>query len=174
MHPARLFVLCGLPGSGTTQRAAEVAERFAGVRMSVEDVIEATGGDSWDALTRRSIEAWQLSLTVDLLRAGQTVVVEWGPWSRAGRDELRHRGRSAGAFVHLEHLDAPVDVLWEQVRGREHESGGRAISLDDLNRWVSEFERPTADELASFDPAPPVRAGEQPGSPAFPYGSWRP
>ena len=104
------------------------------------------------------------------------VVVEWGTWARSERDTLRALARRAGALVHLELLDAPLDELWQRVseRGYEQVAGSRAITRDDLVEWSATIERPTDDELGTYDPMPPVRAGELPGSPAFPYGSWSP
>ena len=176
MYPARLFILCGLPGSGKTTRAEQLEERFGAVRMSADDWMERLGIDIWDAEARARLEAAQGDLVAPMLRTGTSVVVEWGSWSRSERHALRDIARTAGALVHLELLDAPVDVLWERVstRGREQLAGSRAITRDDLVEWSDQIERPTDDELADYDPWPPVRAGELPGSPAFPYGNWQP
>lgn len=174
MHPARLFVLCGLPGSGKTTRAIELEHRFGATRLSADDVLSAAGTDLWDELARTRIESVQRALAERLLRLGTNVVVEWGSWSRAERDELRAAARRAGALAHLEFLDAPLDVLWERVRSRAPRTGTRAITRQDLTTWSELIERPADEELAMFDPMPPVRAGGRPGSPGFPYGSWQP
>ena len=174
MHPARLFVLCGLPGAGKTTRAIELEERFGAVRMSADDWLGRLGLDIWDEVTRAHIETVQRDLAEPILRTGTDVVVEWGTWARSERDTLQSLARRAGALAHLELLDAPLDVLWERVRERGHEqvAGSRAITRDDLVAWSDTIERPTVDELHTYDPMPPVRAGERPGGPAFPYGSW--
>lgn len=176
VHPARLFVLCGLPGSGTSARAIQIEERFGVVRLSVDDATATFGVDVRGDAAPAQLTTWRRRLATDLLRRGTGVVVEWGTWSRRDRDELRSIARTSGARVHLEVLDAPLDVLWERVRAgdREHELGGRPVTRDDLERWSSELQRPTADELTEFDPMPPVRAGDRPGSPAYPYGTWCP
>ncbi len=176
MHPARLFVLCGLPGSGTTTRAVELEERFDAVRMSADDWMGRLGTDIWDDAVRARIEVIQRDLAMPVLLAGTDVVIEWGTWARSERDELRALARRAGALAHLEFLDAPLDELWDRVRTRGHEQsvGSRTITRDDLAAWSTIIERPTANELHTYDPMPPVRSGERPGSPAYPYGSWRP
>lgn len=176
MHPARLFVLCGLPGSGKTTRATALSERFGAIRMSADDWMEELSIDIWDETARARIERLQRSLTADLLRVGANVVIEWGTWARFERDELLAIARAAGAHAHLELLDPPFDVLWERVRerGREQQVGNRAITRADLERWTAIIQRPTDDEFGAYDPMPPVAAGERPASPSFPYGSWRP
>jgi predicted kinase len=176
MHPARCFVVAGLPGSGKTTRATQLVERFGAVAMSADDWMDRLGVDIWDEGTRRQIEMIQGDHAEMLLRGGTSVVVEWGTWTRVDRDRLRLRARRAGALVHLEFLDPPLDVLWDRVRDRAREQvvGTRAISRDDLVTWSEQIERPAAEEFAEYDPMPPVRAGDHPGSPEFPYGSWRP
>lgn len=176
MHPARLILVCGLPGAGKTTRAVELEARFRAVRMSPDDWLDRLGIDIWDATARGRIEQLQGGLTTDLLRAGTSVVVEWGTWMRVERDALREAAARAGALAHLEFLDAPVDVLWERVRarGREQAVGSRAITRDDMIAWSNTIERPDADEFAAYDPLPPVVAGDRRSSTSFPYGGSAP
>ena len=138
--------------------------------------MEQLGSDIWDDDIRRRIETIQGGLTTDVLRTGTSVIVEWGTWMRTERDRLHQRATAVGAMAHLEFLDSPLDVLWERIRvgARERVVGSRVISREDLVRWSDIIERPTHDELDGYDPLPPVRAAELPGSPAFPYGSWLP
>lgn len=176
MHPARLVIIGGLPGAGKTTRSIELADRFGAVRMSPDDWLERLGIDIWDEGARSRTERIQADLTVDLLRIGTSVIIEWGTWMRSEREALRDSARRAGALVHLEFMDAPLDLLWERVRtrGREQEVGARAITRDDLVIWSDRIERPGDDELAGYDPLPPVVAGERPGSAGYPYGNCLP
>lgn len=176
MHPARLFIVCGLPGAGTTTRAEELAERFGAIRLSAVDWMEHLGVDVEDEQVRQRVETMQLERTSDLLRAGTTVVIECGSWMQVERERLRGCASTAGALVHLEFLDPPPDVLCERSReqGREGVEGSRAITRADLAAWSDLIERPTPAEFERYDPVPPVRAGARPGSPEYPYGSWLP
>lgn len=146
----RLVVVCGLPGTGKTTVAAQLAEEHGAVRLSADDWMDDLGIDLWDQERRAALEALQWKVARSLLAQGAAVIVEWGSWSRAERDELRTTARSLGAAVHLVFLDAPVDELWRRIRerGREHPP----ITQDDLEAWSQVIERPTADELALFDP----------------------
>lgn len=168
MHPARLFIVCGLPGSGKTTRASELTARFAGVRMSADGWMEQLAIDIRDERARNAIERIQRGFTADLLRTGTSVVVEWGTWARSERDELLAIARGVGAFAHLEFLDPPLDVLWDRIRHRGH------VERADLEGWAKAIDRPTVDEFATYDAWPPIRAGDRPGSPAYPYGTWLP
>ncbi len=154
MAGGRLIIVCGLPGSGKTTIATELADRHHGVRYSPDDWMDALGIDLWDGDKRLGIETLQWQAAQDFIRLGGTAIIEWGTWSRSERDQLRLGARELGAAVELIHLDAPIDVLLDRVtqRGRESPPIDRAM-LEDA---AAAFEVPTSDELALYDP--PLKA----------------
>jgi predicted kinase len=85
---------------------------------------------------------------------GLTVVDECGVWQRWERDLRRTWAREHGVAVELEFLDAPVDVLMARVAERNRASPAGAPRIDPalVAAWDDRIERPTADELALFDP----------------------
>lgn len=112
--------------------------------------MDAIGINLWDEAARAGIEALQWQQAQSLLALGGTAIIEWGTWARSERDALREGARALGAAVELVHMEAPIDVLLDRVtrRGRESPPIGRAM-LEDASRA---FERPTAAELALYDP----------------------
>lgn len=162
----RLFVVCGLPGSGKTTLARALEDRADAVRLSADEWMAEMAIDLFDSDARDRVEAVQWQLAQRLLQLGQSVVIEWGTWSRAERDALRDRARGLGAEVELHYVDAPLDVLWERVRARamEQQWGSRPLTRNDLELCASVFERPDADELALYDrhwvPEWPQSSGE--------------
>ena len=106
----------------------------------------------------------QLDLSLDLLREGNHVVIEWGLWTRHERDELRRAGRAVGAAVELRYLTAPIDELWRRIVERDLEGrwGARSIRRDELELWAEQYEAPDAEEFAHYDEC--VEIGPDQGS----------
>jgi predicted kinase len=152
---ARLIIVCGLPGAGTTTRARQLEARLGAVRLAPDEWMEALALDLYDEGARARVEALQWELARALLARGLTVVIEWGTWARVERDALRRGARALGAAVELHYLASPPDVLLERIRRRGREDP--PIALDDLLRWSEAFQAPTAEEVGLFNP--PVDVG---------------
>ena len=150
---ARLVLLCGLPGSGKTTTARRLAAETGGVRFCPDEWMTALDIDLFDEPARAKVEDLQWHLAQELLALGQTVIIEWGVWSRSERDVVRERARQLGAAVELLYLDVPIDVLLErlEVRNAERPAGTAVISRENLLGWVELFEAPDAEERSLFD-----------------------
>jgi predicted kinase len=142
-----------LPGSGKTTTARRIAAETGGVRFCPDDWMTALGVNLFDQETRAKVEALQWELAQELLALGQTVIIEWGVWSRSERDVVRERARELGARVELVYLDVPIDVLLERLEARNLElpHGTTVIPPENLLSWVGLFEAPDAEEKALFD-----------------------
>lgn len=146
----RLFLVCGLPGSGKTTRARQLEQKYQAIRFCPDEWMADLALDPYDEVRREKVEGLQWKLAQSLLKRGLAVVIEWGTWGRAERDRLRSGARALGAAVELHYLTAPLDVLYERVRLRGMESP--PITREDLFRWSQAFEEPTDEELLLFDP----------------------
>jgi len=147
----RLVLLCGLPASGKTTLAREIAHAYGAVRLNPDEWELALGIDPFDAEFQVRLEAEFSRLAERLLALGTSVVLEWGFWARSERDEKRELGRSLGAAVELRFLDVPYDELMRRVVDR-HAKGGLAITESHMEGYRTIFQPPTDDELALYDP----------------------
>jgi len=156
MQQARLILVCGLPGSGKTTLAKQLAPEARAVRLSPDEWKHALGIDYYDEDGRVRLEARLWRMAQELLALGQSVVMENGFWAEEERDELRLAGRSLGARVELHYLDASVEELWRRLnlRNLETEPGTVPIKRSDLEKWAAQFEAPDDTELALFDDSP--------------------
>lgn len=149
-HP-KLILVCGLPGTGKTTHAKQLELELGAIRLSADDWMEALSVNLHEEEMRGRIEALQWKLGKQLLAAGLTVIIEWGTWGRAERDQLREEARHMGASVDLHYLFAPAETVFERIqrRGREEPP----IERSAIVRWFEVFQAPTAEEMALFDNA---------------------
>jgi predicted kinase len=148
----RLVLLCGLPASGKTTLAHELADAYGAVRLNPDEWEVALGVDPFDEGFQVKLEAAFWALTQRLLVLGTSVVLEWGFWARSERDEKREAARALGVAVELRFLDAPYEELVRRVEAR-HSAGGIAITESHMERYRAVFQPPTDEELSLYDPA---------------------
>ena len=155
----RLVLICGLPASGKTTLARELAPRLGALRLDKDEWTNRMGHDVWDVEFRVRIERQLWELTQELLAHGQSVILEWGHWARVERDEKRLGARALGVGVELHHLEAPLEELIERAERRTASGEWTAAPMTraHFEEWGSTFEPPTAEELALFDPPTPGR-----------------
>jgi predicted kinase len=148
---ARLVLLCGLPASGKTTLARELADAYGAVRLNPDEWEVALGVDPFDAAFQSRLEGQFWKLTLRLLALGTSVVLEWGFWARSERDALREAARALGVAVELRFLDAPYEELVRRAVDR-HAGGGLAITEAHMAQYRGAFDPPTEDELSLYDP----------------------
>jgi predicted kinase len=150
---ARLVLICGLPASGKTTLARELARRIPAIRLNKDHWTTQLGHDVWDDEFRVRLEAQLWALTQQLLAQGQSVILEWGHWARIERDEKRLGARALGVGVELHYLDVPLEELIARVERRNASGEWTAspITRAHLEQWAATFQAPGEEELRLFD-----------------------
>jgi predicted kinase len=153
---ARLILTCGLPGAGKTVLARQLAADRSAVRLTKDEWLTALGSSPWDAPTREKVEHELWRLAQEILGLGLSVVLDFGLWGRAERDEMRSAARGLGVAVELHFLDVPAEELWQRIEARNRRPpwDEHPIRRADLDGWLSSFQAPDAAELALFDRPP--------------------
>src|SRR4051812_28656341 len=105
----RLMLTCGLPGAGKTTLATRLAESRTAVRLTKDEWLWALGSSPWDRPTGEKIEKELWRLTREILHLGLSVVLDFGLWARAERDEMRTVARGLGVGVELHYLAIPAE-----------------------------------------------------------------
>jgi predicted kinase len=153
---ARLILMCGLPGSGKTSLAAQLASGRGAVRLTKDEWLWALGATPWDRPTGEKIEQELWRLAQEILSLGLSVVLDFGLWARTERDEMRTVARALGVGVELHYLEVAPDELWRRIEVRNSAPPwvDSPIGRADLDEWLNTFQAPGPCELALFDPPP--------------------
>lgn len=148
-----LITFCGLPGSGKTTTAKRLEKETGAVRLNTDEWMAALDIDFFDEVFREKLQARLYEHGKELLRHGQSIIVEDGHWSRKERDTQREDARKLGAILELHYFDLTFDELWRRLDGRNVTGayGTVPITKKQLREYWPMFQRPDEAELALFD-----------------------
>lgn len=158
-----LHLMVGLPCSGKTTAARTLEAEHAVLRLTTDEWHVRLFGDDFaeaDDLdhTRHNqrhqvLEALLWDVAERALRLGVNVILDFGFWTRAEREDFRERAKRLGVGFRIHFTDAPEHVLLERLAARNANlpPGTFHIAESELRGWTSLFERPTAEELALKD-----------------------
>jgi len=169
---ATLFLMVGLPGAGKTTRARQLALAYRALRLTPDEwMIPLFDGTQPDG-KRDVLEGLLITVARQALRAGTSVVLDFGLWSRDERSALRWLARSAGASCQVIYLPVDQDVQRARITHRQATAPHRTFPMTeaDTDRWREQFQVPDAAELA--DGAVPGPPAGWPGWPEWAADRW--
>jgi len=169
---ATLLLMAGLPGAGKTTRAKQLALAHRALRLTPDEwMIPLFDGTQPDG-KRDVLEGLLITVALQALRAGTSVVLDFGLWGRDERSALRWLARSAGASCQVVYLPVDQDVQRARITHRQATAPHQTFPMTeaDLDSWREQFQIPDAAELAGGTiPGPPPR---WPGWPQWAADRW--
>jgi predicted kinase len=169
---ATMLVMVGLPGAGKTTRAEELAAGHRALRLTPDEWMIPLFGDSDADGKRFVLEGRLISVALQALPLGMSVVLDYGLWGRDERSALRWLARSVGAECQVVYLPVDKDVQLARIAYRQATAPHQTFPMTeaDLDRWREQFQVPDAAELGGGEISGPPAGW--PGWPEWAADHW--
>ena len=150
---ATLHLMIGLPCSGKTTYAKELAVRERALLLT-PDVwqLKLFGQDfpgPYHDKRHSDIESIMWDVAKSVLSLGTSVILDFGCWARVERDDFRSRANDLGVGFKLHYMDVPYSELYSRLEERNQNlpEGAFKIPKEEMDRFITVFQPPDADEL---------------------------
>ncbi len=148
-----LHFFCGKAGAGKSTVATLIARELGAVLLSEDVWLTRLFGKqmkTFDDYVRfsKKLETAIGPLCIDLLRAGQSVVLDFQANTRSRRDWVRSVIERAGAAHVLHFVDTPNEVCLQQIERRnlERPEGSHHVTEETFYHVTSFFQAPEDSE----------------------------
>jgi predicted kinase len=169
-----LVLMVGLPAAGKTTLAQELAATHQALRLTPDHWMIPLFGDPMAAGKRWVLEGRLISVALQALRIGTSVVLDYGLWGRDERSALRWLAQSAGAACQVVYLPVDKDEQLARIAHRQATAPDQTflMSETDVDAWREQFQVPDRAELNSAKlGSAKLGSGEIPAPPAG-WASW--
>lgn len=152
---AKVTAICGRICCGKTTYARGLCERYGAVLLSVDEVMLAVFGqyagerhDEYAAGVRRYL----LAKSVEIIKSGVSVVLDWGFWRRADREEVKAFYAARGIMCEMHYLDICGGEWKKRVDARNASvssgyDGAYYIDENLAAKFSARFEEPERGEV---------------------------
>ena len=153
----RLFVTVGLPGSGKTTRAKELAAEHRAIRLTPDEWMIPLFAHNYADGKRDALEGRFVWLARQALERGINVVLDFGVWGKDERSALKHIAATVSAECELVYLPIDADEQRGRVEARFATAPQTTFAMTDtdLTQWRAQFQEPDEEELLSSEPGLP-------------------
>jgi len=151
--------MVGLPAAGKTTRAKELATANRALRLTPDEWMIALFGESMAGGKRFVLEGRLVSVALQALRLGTSVVLDYGLWARDERSALRWLATSVRASSQVVYLPVDKDVQLTRIAHRQATTPHQTFPMTDaeVDAWREQFQVPDAAELDGSEiPGPPT------------------
>lgn len=149
-------LICGKICYGKTTYAKALASEKNAVILSVDeatyDLLQNEQGEFFNVFVRRT-QLYLMKKAAEIARAGADVILDWGFWTKADRQEISDYLRSRGIGFEWHYLDIPDSVWQARIEARNaavlEGRGGSDFYVDEglWEKLLGLFEAPDRDEM---------------------------
>ena len=144
-----VYVLCGLPGSGKSTYAREL-EKSGALRLTLDEELFRRFGREFESGYEEKERATKEELKTSLLEnvaTGRSVILDYGFWKKAARDEYRNLIQQHGGEWRLLYFKVSPDELKKRLvlRNVTDQTNNHHIDESLLEKFIGEFEEPVGE-----------------------------
>lgn len=152
---AKVFLICGKFCCGKSTYAEHLRDEHSGILLSVDEIMLALfglyTGDNHDSYSEK-IQKYLFDKSVEIIRGGNNVILDWGFWSRSKRVQAREFYKSRNIKYEFHYIDVSDEVWKARIAQRNNLVliGKATAYLFDENlaaKFENLFELPTEDEI---------------------------
>lgn len=153
---AKVIAICGKICSGKSYYAKSLVEKEQAVVLSCDeltkDLFDNDLGDKHDEMALR-IWAYFKKKSVELVKAGCTVILDWGFWNLENRSVLKEFYREQGVPCEWHYVDVNEETWKRNIAERNERvlrgEGGSDYYLDEglMEKLQSLWEEPAREEM---------------------------
>lgn len=116
------YLLYGFAGAGKTTFAKRFEKDVRAIRFSHDDWMMTLYPEIKDSAQFRILHdrskqlAWEV--VIRAVELGNNIILDWGFWSRASRDEAREKLSQVGAITELYYLSCSDELMRQRVNER--------------------------------------------------------
>jgi len=159
---ATLHVMVGLPFSGKTTKAKKLEHKYNALLLTSDILHQKLFGNTVNLKQHNKTDHEKIKNAVELimqehaskiLALGVDVILDFGFCSRAERDLYRQKAKEMNADFKIHYMDVPVNELYKRLEKQNKKSpskvtdGSCPLSREELDRYISSFQPPSAEEL---------------------------
>ena len=152
---AKVIMTCGKICCGKSTYARGLLAAENAVILSIDEITLSLfpegAGEMHDIYVLRA-EQYLLSLSLQILKTGTDVILDWGLWTRAQRDRLRAFYTEHGVKYEIHYLRIDKAEWERRIRKRNAEQAGDSSSyfVDEglIKKVESLFEEPSDEEVS--------------------------
>lgn len=152
----KVILICGKICSGKSYYAKQLKAKYNAVILSTDeatsDLINNVQGEFYNIFAAR-VNLYLRKKAVEISRAGANVILDWGFWTREGRNKIFEYLKSYDILYEWHYIDID-DELWQKnIEERNKRilegNGGSDFYVDEglLKKLFSMFEVPENNEI---------------------------
>ena len=153
---SKIIAICGKICCGKSYYAKQIKEKENAVVLSTDeatyDLIDNEQGELYDVFAER-VNKYLMKKAVEIVKAGCNVILDWGFWTKAERQETTKNFNQFGIDVEWHYVDIEQSrwkqLIEERNNKNKNGNGGSNFYVDEglMEKLLSKFEEPTRDEI---------------------------